>query len=54
MNKSLFPWFVDIPEEHFLLIILSRQRTSPTGLALSTTIFLALPLLLRMGKKVES
>lgn len=35
MNKSLFSWFVDLQEEHFLLISLSRHRTSPTGLALS-------------------
>lgn len=54
MNKSLFSWFVDLQEEHFLLISLSRHRTSPTGLALSLTIFLPLSLLLRMGKKVES
>lgn len=53
-NKSLFSWFVDLQEEHFLFISLSRHRTSPTGLALSLTIFLPLSLLLRMGKKVES
>ena len=53
-NKSLFSWFVDLQEEHFLLISLSRHRTSPTGLALSLTIFLPLSLLLRMGRKVES